>query len=259
MLLPCLPQSLHVLLYCFGYCAYHPAGIVICTQLARLWILIILIIPILTSVRTCKFAQTISNSYHHLLKRFFRLSGCQSRIFSISYYFLLLLNRCLCIFNSLSCHTGFSLNIILNQFLFFFIAEKMCFSTFQHRKLLLGSQSVQNTMGSDSVHFQAPPAFLCLMMSLGGTLRRFALFPYWMWLYVICWSIDRCSLCWLYSCAGCCMLQAIDDMEASCIYYVKVGTFDLLEQSKVCILIVTKIIIVMLTVQHNMIFIPSFM
>jgi hypothetical protein len=32
------------------------------------------------------------------------------------------LNRCLCVFNSLSCPSGFSLNIILNPFLVLCIA-----------------------------------------------------------------------------------------------------------------------------------------
>jgi hypothetical protein len=50
--------------------------------------------------------------------------------------FLLLLNRCLCIFNSLSCPSCLSLNIILNPFLFFFIAEEVCFASVLCRKLL---------------------------------------------------------------------------------------------------------------------------
>jgi hypothetical protein len=41
---------------------------------------------------------------------------------TIRHIVLLLLNRCLCVFNSLSCPSGFSLNIILNLFLFLFIA-----------------------------------------------------------------------------------------------------------------------------------------
>jgi len=49
------------------------------------------------------------------------------------------------------------------------------------------------------------------------------------------------------------MLQDIDHIEASCIFYVKVGTLNRLEQSKICILTVTTLGIAMLTVHHNLI------
>jgi len=55
------------------------------------------------------------------------------------------------------------------------------------------------------------------------------------------------------------MLQGMDHMEASCVFYVKVGTLDQLEQSKICVLTVTKLGIVMLTVQIDSIFSVSFM
>jgi len=55
------------------------------------------------------------------------------------------------------------------------------------------------------------------------------------------------------------MLHDMDHMEASCIIYVKVGTFDQLEQSKICILTVTTLGIAMLTIQHELIFIVCFM
>jgi len=55
------------------------------------------------------------------------------------------------------------------------------------------------------------------------------------------------------------MLQGMDHMEASCVFYVKVGTLDQLEQSKFCVLTVTKLGIVMLTVQIDSIFSVSFM
>ena len=51
----------------------------------------------------------------------------------------------------------------------------------------------------------------------------------------------------------------MDNMEASCVFYVKVGTFNQFEQSKICILTVNKMGIVRLTVQHDMIFSLSFM
>ena len=37
------------------------------------------------------------------------------------------------------------------------------------------------------------------------------------------------------------MFQDMDDIEASCVFYDKVGTFDQLEQSKICVLNVTKL------------------
>jgi len=55
------------------------------------------------------------------------------------------------------------------------------------------------------------------------------------------------------------MLQGMDHMEASCVVYVKVGTLDQLEQSEFCVLTVTKLGIVMLTVQIDSIFSVSFM
>ena len=44
------------------------------------------------------------------------------------------------------------------------------------------------------------------------------------------------------------MLEDADHMEASCSIYVKVGTFDQHEQSKICVLISISKGIVMLTV-----------
>jgi len=49
------------------------------------------------------------------------------------------------------------------------------------------------------------------------------------------------------------MLQVMDNMDASCIFYVKVSTFTHLEQSKISLLTVNKSGILMLTVQHDMI------
>jgi len=48
------------------------------------------------------------------------------------------------------------------------------------------------------------------------------------------------------------MLQDMDHMEASCIFYVKVGRFDQLEQSKISVLTVTSLGIVMLTVHQDL-------
>ena len=48
------------------------------------------------------------------------------------------------------------------------------------------------------------------------------------------------------------MLQVMDNMDASCLFYVKVGTFTRLEQSKIFLLTVKKSGIVTLTVQHDL-------
>jgi len=55
------------------------------------------------------------------------------------------------------------------------------------------------------------------------------------------------------------MLQDMDNMEASCVCYVKVGTFTDLEQSKIALLTVNQSGIVKLTVQHKLIGSVSFM
>jgi hypothetical protein len=49
------------------------------------------------------------------------------------------------------------------------------------------------------------------------------------------------------------MFQVMDNIEASCVCYVKVGMFTHLEQCKISLLTVNKSGIVMLPVQHAMI------
>jgi hypothetical protein len=49
------------------------------------------------------------------------------------------------------------------------------------------------------------------------------------------------------------VLQDMDNMEASCVFYVNVSTFNHLEQSKTSLLTVNKWGIDMLTVQHDLI------
>jgi len=119
------PKSIHVLLYCFGDRAHHPAWFIIFMQLALLFLFIILILPILPSVGTCKIAQTVSDNNHHLMKRLFWLSGCVSRVFSCYSNFLPLLNCCLWVFNLLSCPCGFSRNTNFDPFHTLYIAEEM--------------------------------------------------------------------------------------------------------------------------------------
>jgi len=55
------------------------------------------------------------------------------------------------------------------------------------------------------------------------------------------------------------MLQVMDNIEASCIFYVKAGTFTHFEQSNISLLNVNKFGIVKLTVQPDMIVSVSFM
>jgi len=97
-------------------------GFVIFAQLALLWLFIMLIYPILAVIGTCNIAHTVANRNHHPIKCVFRFSGRWSRVSSCLHIVLLLPNRCLCIFNSLPCPSGFSFNIILDPFLFLFIA-----------------------------------------------------------------------------------------------------------------------------------------
>jgi len=54
------------------------------------------------------------------------------------------------------------------------------------------------------------------------------------------------------------MLQDMDDMEVSCIFDIMFCIFIQLEQSKICIMTVTKMGIVKQTVQHDMMVSVSF-
>jgi len=49
------------------------------------------------------------------------------------------------------------------------------------------------------------------------------------------------------------MMQEMDHMEASCVFYVKVGRFDQFEQCKTSVLTVTSLGIVMLIVHYDLI------
>ena len=89
-------------------------------------------------------------------------------------------------------------------------------------------------------------------MSSCGLLRPFAIFARRKWRKVYFWSIDHyiwcCPCCW----ARCWMLQDMDHMEASCVFYVKVGRFNESEQSKISILTVTSLGIVMVTIHYDL-------
>jgi hypothetical protein len=55
------------------------------------------------------------------------------------------------------------------------------------------------------------------------------------------------------------MLKIMDNMEVSCVFYVKVSTFTHVEQSKIALLTVNKSGIITLTIQHDIIVRVSFM
>jgi len=97
------------------------------------------------------------------------------------------------------------------------------------------------------------------MTSLGRLLRWYAITAGWKWRNVLLLSVDHCSLCWLFGWARCWMLHDMDNMEARCVFYVKVSTFTHLEQSKTSLLSINKSGIVRLTVQHDLIVSVSFM
>jgi len=90
------------------------------------------------------------------------------------------------------------------------------------------------------------------MTSSLGLLHWFAVFACRKWQKVLFWSIDDCILYWLWCWARCWMLQDMDHMEASCVFYVKVARFDQFEQSKISILTVTSLVILMLTVHYDL-------
>jgi len=118
-------KSLQALLYCFRDCDHHPAEFIIFAWLAVLSIFILFLILLIA--RTCKIAQTVSDSIQQLFKPLSGLPGCQSPAFSTSHIFLLLVNCGLCILNSLSCPSSFSLHIILDPCLFLCIVQNVPF------------------------------------------------------------------------------------------------------------------------------------
>ena len=254
-----LTKPLHLLLHVFSVCTHHQAGFVIFAQLALLSVFIILIFSILAIVGTCKITQAVSHCNHPLLRNLFGLSVPQFHVFSFARNFLLRLNRCRLIFNSLSSPSGDSLNIVLKPFCFLIIVWDVCFSLFPGHELLFGTQAGKCPKGSDSFCFQAVLAFIPLMTSLRGPLCWFAIFAREMWRKVLFWNIDHSSLPWLCCWARCWMLQDMNNMEASFVLYVKVGTFTHLEQSTNSLWIVNETGIDRLTVQHDLIASVSFM
>jgi len=126
-------------------------------------------------------------------------------------------------------------------------------------KLRVRLQATQCSKGSDAICFETTIILIRLMITLYRSLCSFSACTCWKWGKIHFRSNHHCIVFWLYCWARCWMLQDMDHMEASCIFYVKVGMFDQLEQSKICVLTVTTLGMIMLTVQHNLIFSLCFM
>jgi len=193
------------------------------------------------------------------MKCFFRLYGCQSCVLSCLRIYLLLPNCCLCVFNLLSSPRGCSLDLTLDPHLVLMITWELRFPSFLGHERLCALQAAPRPIGSDSFCFQAAFAFIPLLTSSCRILFWFAVFASRKWRILLFWSIDYCSLCWLGCWARCGMLQDMNRMEVSCIFYVKVGTFNHLEQSKIWHLTVNKTGIVRLTIQQELIVSICFM
>jgi len=188
-----------------------------------------------------------------------QLSGGQSPDFSIHHIFQLLVNLWFDMFNLLSCPSVFSVNIILNQF-FVHVIVKDARSLWSFCcRLLVGSQAAQCPMGSYCLCLHVALAFIRLMTLLCGPLYRFAISACWKWWKVLFRSIDYWSLGWLCCLAECWMLQDMDNIEASCVFDIKVSMFTHLERSKTSLWTVNKSEIVTLTIQHNLLVSISFM
>ena len=147
------PNALHAVLYCFGDCAHLPARFIIFEPLAELCIssIINLVFPILLIFGTFKITQTVSDSIQPLLRCCVRLCGCWLCLFNIPHMVLLVQNHCLWVSNSISFHRGLCINIMLDPFLFLFIAYQVCFPSFLCRKHLFSSSAAQSSQRLDSL------------------------------------------------------------------------------------------------------------
>jgi hypothetical protein len=127
------------------------------------------------------------------------------------------------------------------------------FSRFLRCKLFCGSQAALCANGFDTFHLPAALSFIRLVTLLGAPLCQFAISAHQKLRKVLVWSIDHCCLRWLCCLVRCWMLQDMDNMEANCVFYVKVSMFTHLEQSKTSHVTVNRFGIVRLTVHHHLI------
>jgi hypothetical protein len=93
-------------------------------------------LPVLPIIRTFKIAHTLFMGVQHFHTCCFRLSSCQSPIFSDSQIFLLLFDRCFCVFNALCCDSSPTIHTFRDPFLLLFVAYAEYLWPFLHCKLL---------------------------------------------------------------------------------------------------------------------------
>ena len=155
-------KPVYAMLYPCGDCAHHPARFVIFAQLAQLCIIvsIILFFQILPIIGSCKIALIIADRVRHRHKCCLGFSGCQSHLFSISHIFLILLNHCLWVFNWLAWHSGLTIRMILDPFLFHFFATR-CISLCISAASLLPNGKLRNPSWAWNVSASEllPPSF----------------------------------------------------------------------------------------------------
>jgi len=149
--------------------------------------------------------------------------------------------------------------MILNPFLFLFIAYEVRFWSLLWRKLLFESPAAQCPKGSDGLCLQAALAFNRIRACLGWPLRRFTVSASLAWRKVLFQSIDNCSLRWLCCWPRCWILQVMGNVEARCVFYVKVGMCTDVEQNIISQLSVEQWGIQTLTVRYDMIVSVIFM
>jgi len=150
--------------------------------------------------------------------------------------------------------TSVSLNIILHQLYFLFVAKDICFSSSLYSMLLFELQASQCLKRSYSFCFQAVLPYIHMNISFCGMLCRHAIFAHWKRQTLLFWSINHCCCTWLYCEARSWMLEDMNNMKESCVFNVNVYPFGELEQSIVCDWTITNIGRVMLTVQHRLVF-----
>jgi hypothetical protein len=249
-----LPNTVHAVLYRVGDCAHHWVRFIISARLAKLCILFFIFhhLPSLLIIRSCKIAQTVYDSTQQLLKWVFRIACCWSCFFSSSHIFLLFHNCRLSSFNLHSYHSGLSINIILNPFLFGFVAETDHFSAVFCRNPHCRSYAAQCSQHSNDFVFQVALGFFPLLTWSCGLYGRFAVFAHQKWRKILYQSINHCTVWWHCCRVRCWMLQDMDRMEARCIFHVNVGRFIQLKERKICVLTIALLKIVRLTVHHDL-------
>jgi hypothetical protein len=129
-------------------------------------------------------------------------------------------------------------------------------SLFRHGRMTAG------TPHSDMPYIlscAAALALIGLILSFRGPLCQFVGSASQKWWKYHFRSIEHDSLRGLCCYARCSTLPVMDNMEASCIFYVKAGMFAHLEYSKISLWTINESAIIMLPVQYDMIFGVIFM